>query len=63
MGSAYMARFRLEGRPEGMLLKGLTAVVKDSFDVQGWPTSNGSPEWADEHPDAAAHAPAVQPSL
>lgn len=46
------------GAPSGALA-GLTAAVKDSFDVAGWCTGGGSPEWLAEQLPAAEHAEAV----
>lgn len=40
---------RLEGSGP---LSGLSAAVKDNFDINGWVTGNGSPEWAATHPPA-----------
>jgi len=44
-------------------LHGLTAAVKDSYDIAGYLTSNGSPAWRETHPPAATTAPAVQALL
>lgn len=41
-------------------LAGLTAAVKDMYDIAGYPTGGGSPEWLAAHPAAAANADAVQ---
>lgn len=41
-------------------LAGLTAVVKDSFDVAGARTGAGSPDWLAAHPPASAHAAVVE---
>ena len=40
-------------------LDGTSFAVKDLFDVQGFPTTYGNPDWARTHPLAAATAPAV----
>ena len=44
---------------EGLPLAGLTFAVKDLFDVAGWPTTYGNPDWARTHPTAAATAPII----
>ena len=44
-------------------LAGLAFAVKDLFDVAGWPTTYGNPDWARTHPPAAATAPVVQALL
>ncbi|HUZ83530.1 MAG TPA: amidase family protein, partial [Gaiellales bacterium] len=40
-------------------LAGLSAVVKDAFDIAGSRTGGGSPEWLAEQAPAASHAHAV----
>ena len=55
----YIGEVHVAGAPSGPLA-GLTAVVKDCFDVAGTHTSNGSPAWLATHGAAAAHAAAVQ---
>jgi amidase len=45
--------------PPGGALAGLRVAVKDSFDVAGRATGNGSPAYAAGRPPAAAHAGAV----
>jgi amidase len=40
-------------------LSGLTFVAKDLFDVAGWPTGAGNPDWLASAPAAASHAAAV----
>lgn len=40
-------------------LAGLTMAVKDSFDLAGFVSGNGNPEWAATHPPAEADAPLV----
>lgn len=37
-------------------LAGLTFAVKDLYDVAGWPTTYGNPDWGRTHPVAASHA-------
>lgn len=44
-------------------LSGLTAVIKDSYDIRGHRTSNGSPAYRDSNPPATSTAPAVQSLL
>src|SRR5581483_5593852 len=41
-------------------LAGLTAAVKDMYDIAGTRTGGGSPEWLEAHPPAPAHAAAVE---
>jgi amidase len=52
-------RVRIEGRPGGPL-SGLTFVVKDLFDIAGYPTGGGNPDWARSNPVPTRHAWAVQ---
>jgi len=52
-------RVRIEGRPGGPL-SGLTFAAKDLFDVAGYPTGGGNPDWARSNPIPARHAWAVQ---
>ncbi|KAL4427625.1 hypothetical protein ABPG75_001714 [Micractinium tetrahymenae] len=59
---AYIGDVQLAGAPSGPL-HGLTAVVKDCFDVKGHRTGNGSPAWLATHPPAEQHAAAVQALL
>lgn len=40
-------------------LSGLTFAVKDIFDVAGYVTGRGNPEWRAESPPATSHAPVV----
>ncbi|XP_058183480.1 amidase 1-like isoform X2 [Rhododendron vialii] len=40
-------------------LKGLTFAVKDIFDMEGYVTGFGNPDWARTHPAATSTAPAV----
>jgi amidase len=49
----------IEGRAEG-LLSGLDFVVKDVFDVAGYRTGAGNPEYLADHEPATATAPAVE---
>ncbi len=41
-------------------LAGLTAVVKDMYDMAGYRTGGGSPEWLAEQQPATAHAAAIE---
>jgi amidase len=53
---------RVEGRPGGPLA-GLTFAAKDLFDVAGYPTGAGNPDWARGRPIPSRHAWAVQTLL
>src|ERR1700674_3826935 len=44
-------------------LAGLSAAVKDMYDIAGYVTGGGSPEWFATHKPAAANCPAVQKIL
>ena len=50
---------RIAGAPDGPLA-GLTFAAKDLFDVAGYPTGGGNPDWARTHPIPTRHAWAVQ---
>src|SRR5215470_18585779 len=52
-------RVHIEGRPGGPL-SGLTFAAKDLFDVAGYPTGGGNPDWARSNPVPTRHAWAVQ---
>jgi len=54
-----MERLQLSGNKIGPL-RGLNAVIKDSYDIEGHHTSNGSPAWRETHAISAKTAPAVQ---
>ncbi|MDP4786420.1 MAG: amidase [Alphaproteobacteria bacterium] len=41
-------------------LAGLRAAVKDNYDIAGFVTGNGCPEWAASHPPAMQTAPLIQ---
>jgi amidase len=41
-------------------LAGLTAAVKDMYDIAGHRTGGGSPDWLEAHPPATSNAGAVQ---
>lgn len=49
---------RIAGKASGPLA-GLTFAAKDIFDVAGFVTGCGNPDWARTHPPAERHAPAV----
>jgi amidase len=53
---------RLPGRPGGPL-DSLTFAVKDLFDIQGFVTGCGNPDWAATHPAAERSAAAVETLL
>jgi amidase len=44
-------------------LAGLTAAVKDMYDIAGYRTGGGSPEWLEAHAPATSNAGAVQKIL
>jgi amidase len=48
----------IEGAPDGPLA-GLTAAVKDMYDIVGERTGGGSPEWLAEQKPASVHSSAV----
>jgi amidase len=50
---------RIAGAPRGPLA-GLTFAAKDLFDVAGYPTGGGNPDWARRNPIPTRHAWAVQ---
>jgi amidase len=50
---------RIAGAQDGPLA-GLTFAAKDLFDVAGYPTGGGNPDWARTHPMPTRHAWAVQ---
>src|SRR5262249_60036074 len=52
----------LRGAASGPLA-GLTAVVKDMYDIAGTRTGGGNPEWLAEHKPAARHAAVVEAIL
>lgn len=52
----------LDGAPSGPLA-GLTFALKDLYDVAGWPTTYGNPDWGRTHPVAATHAIVVSQLL
>jgi amidase len=50
---------RIDGAPGGPLA-GMTFAAKDLFDVAGYPTGGGNPDWPRWHPIPTRHAWAVQ---
>ncbi|KAK0602754.1 hypothetical protein LWI29_036707 [Acer saccharum] len=58
---AFMEKFVLqpESSPHKLPLKGLTFAVKDIFDVDGYVTGFGNPDWVRTHSSATSTAPAV----
>ena len=52
-------RVHIEGRPGGPL-SGLTFAAKDLFDVAGYPTGGGNPDWPKYYPIPKRHSWAVQ---
>ncbi|GAB4855530.1 Amidase 1 [Ancistrocladus abbreviatus] len=61
---AFMEKFIVEPPPpssssQQLPLSGLTFAVKDIFDVEGYVTGFGNPEWKKTHPAAKSTAPAV----
>lgn len=53
---------RIEGAGSGPLF-GMTFVAKDLFDVAGFPTGGGNPDWERNHPVPEKHAWAVETLL
>ena len=53
---------RIEGRSHAPL-SGLTFTAKDLFDIAGFPTGGGNPDWAAWNPVPSKHAWAVQTLL
>src|SRR3546814_619857 len=53
---------RIAGKASGPLA-GLTFAAKDIFDVAGFVTGCGNPDWAGSHAPATRHAPAVEALL
>lgn len=52
-------RVHIEGRPGGALA-GLTFAAKDLFDVAGYPTGGGNPDWPKYYPVPTRHSWAVE---
>lgn len=62
-GGAVVQRLKLEKTDQVGALSNLTVAVKDSYDIAGLTTGNGSPDWLESHPVATATAPAVDKLL
>jgi amidase len=59
--SPFVADLRLQiAGAAGGPLAGLTFAAKDLFDVAGYPTGGGNPDWARQRPIPTRHAWAVQ---
>ncbi|CAA2997196.1 amidase 1-like [Olea europaea subsp. europaea] len=58
---AYMEKFTLQppSSSQQLPLTGLIFAVKDIFDVDGYVTGFGNPDWARTHSAAVSTAPAV----
>ncbi|CAI9773008.1 unnamed protein product [Fraxinus pennsylvanica] len=58
---AYTEKFTLQPPPSShqLPLTGLIFAVKDIFDVEGYVTGFGNPDWASTHSAAVSTAPAV----
>ncbi|KAM7478001.1 hypothetical protein LguiA_026214 [Lonicera macranthoides] len=59
---AFMEKFTLQPLPsttENLALNNLTFTVKDIFDVDGYVTGFGNPDWARTHSAATSTAPSV----
>src|SRR5262245_40397488 len=54
-----LKRLRLEGATAGPLV-GTTFVAKDLYDVRGYRTGAGNPDWERTHEPAARTAPAIE---
>lgn len=52
-------RFTIRGMPNGVL-SGLSFAAKDLFDVAGYPTGAGNPEWLNTHPIPTASSPVIE---
>jgi amidase len=55
---AFVSRFELRGAPDAPL-SGRSFAAKDLFDVAGYVTGAGNPDWARGREPAASHAPVV----
>lgn len=62
-GGSLMEKLDLSYPDADGPLKGCSVVVKDSYDISGYYTSNGSPHWRETHPVAVSTAPAVDSLL
>ncbi|KAB1202221.1 Amidase 1 [Morella rubra] len=58
---AFMEKFLLQpsSSPHVLPLNSLTFAVKDIFDVEGYVTGFGNPDWLRTHPAATSTAPAI----
>lgn len=58
---AFMEKFLLRPSPSEhqLPLNGLTFAIKDIFDVDGYVTGYGNPDWLRTHPAATSTAPSV----
>ncbi len=56
---AFVARFQIEPGADGPL-QGTCFAAKDSFDVAGWPTGCGNPDWLATHTAPRRHAASVE---
>lgn len=55
-------KFIIEGKSGGRL-SGLTASIKDLFDIAGYPTGAGNPQWLESHSVPVEHAEVVKQML
>lgn len=60
--SAFVSNLFIQGASAGPLAT-LTFAAKDIFDVAGFVTGGGNPDWAQTHDPATSHAPVVQTLL
>ncbi|XVF06119.1 hypothetical protein REPUB_Repub06bG0020300 [Reevesia pubescens] len=62
---AFMEKFTIQPSPSPyqLPLSGLTFAVKDIFDIEGYVTGFGNPDWARTHSAATSTAPAVMDLL
>lgn len=58
-GSLVDTQKQPDTKKEEARLQGLSFVVKDSYDVAGYPTSNGNPTWLSAHAAATSTSPVV----
>jgi amidase len=62
VANALVSQFTTEGSAKGPLA-GLSFVAKDLYDIEGYVTGCGNPDWAATHKAAEKTAPAVQKLL
>lgn len=55
---AFVSQFEIDGATQGPLY-GLSFAAKDLYDIAGYITGAGNPEWVRTHAPANAHAPVV----